>query len=179
MAVIEDLPALVARAKENDGDAWEALYHHVYPRLFAFARRRLPPDDARDAVSETMTRAVKAIDRFEPRGYGFEGWLFGICRHVVADQHRAAGRRPRKALDEPTDRREPDEELLRGEEAAAVRVAFAKLSPADRELLELRVVAGLSSEDAAAALGKKPGAVRMAQARALEKLRAHLEEVTA
>ena len=40
-------------------------------------------------------------------------------------------------------------------------------------------MAGLSSEDAAAALGKKPGAVRMAQARALEKLRAHLEEVTA
>lgn len=60
-----------------------------------------------------------------------------------------------------------------------MRAAFAKLSKADRELLELRVVAGLSSEDAAAALGKKPGAVRMAQARALEKLRAHLEGVSA
>ena len=178
MAVTQDLPALVARAKEHDSDAWEAIYRDVYPRLLAYARRRLPPDDARDAVSETMTRAVKAIERFEPKGYGFEGWLFGICRHVVADAHRAAGRAPRGAPPEVADRREPDEDLIRDEEAVAVRAAFAKLSEGDRELLELRVVGGLSSEDAAAALGKRPGAVRMAQARALERLRGHLEVLT-
>jgi len=170
-----DLTALVARAKENDGDAWEELYLHVYPRLLAYARRRLPADEARDAVSETMARAINAIDRFEPKGYGFEGWLFGICRHVVADTHRATGRRARGTPNDTADDASPDEGLLHDEEAEAVRAAFAKLSDADRELLELRVVAGLSSEDAAAALGKRPGAVRMAQARALERLRGHLE----
>ena len=79
---------------------------------------------------ETMTRAVKAIDRFEPRGCGFEGWLFGICRHVVADQHRAAGRRPAKPSTEPTDRRRPTGAAAgRG---GRRRAAFAKLNQADR-----------------------------------------------
>ena len=58
-----------------------------------------------------------------------------------------------------------------------MRQAFARLSDADRELLELRVVAGLSAEEAAAVLGRRPGAVRMAQSRALTRLRRHLGEV--
>jgi RNA polymerase sigma-70 factor (ECF subfamily) len=61
--------------------------------------------------------------------------------------------------------------IVADEEAAAVRAAFAQLKPADRELLELRVIAGLSADDTAVALGKRPGAIRMAQARALARLR--------
>ena len=66
---------------------------------------------------------------------------------------------------------------MSAEEAAAVRRAFALLSDDDRELLELRVVAGLSAEESAGVLGRRPGAVRMAQSRALSRLRRHLEEV--
>ena len=61
--------------------------------------------------------------------------------------------------------------------ADRVRAAFARLSPEEQELLELRVVAGLSSDGAASVLGKRPGAVRMAQARALGRLRVMMEEV--
>ena len=60
--------------------------------------------------------------------------------------------------------------------------AFALLPDRDRELLELRVVAGLSSDEVASILDMQPGAVRTAQARALDKLRAVLarsEEVGA
>jgi RNA polymerase sigma-70 factor (ECF subfamily) len=70
----------------------------------------------------------------------------------------------------------PLEHVLHNEEAAKVRDAFARLQPADRELLELRVVAGMSYEDVAVALGKRPGSVRMAQSRALSRLRKHLED---
>jgi RNA polymerase sigma-70 factor (ECF subfamily) len=69
----------------------------------------------------------------------------------------------------------PLEHVLHDEEAARVRSAFALLPAGDRELLELRVVAGLSYEDVAAALGKRPASVRMAQSRALSRLRKHLE----
>ena len=58
------------------------------------------------------------------------------------------------------------------------RAAFARLDPDERELLELRVVGGLSSADVAAALGKQPGTVRMAQMRALARLRTFLEEAS-
>ena len=56
--------------------------------------------------------------------------------------------------------------------------AFARLRPEERDLLELRVTAGLDAEEVATVLGKRPGAVRMAQARALARLRTFLEEVT-
>lgn len=165
----------------RDEDDWEALYRRAYPRLYAYAARRLDPDRARDAVSETMTRAVARIGTYRPMpgtSAGIDGWLFGICRHVVLDAQRAAGRTvPGPAAEGAgVDHASPLDGLVSAEEAVAVRRAFARLRDDDRELLELRVVAGLSADDAALALGKRPGAVRMAQSRALGRLRAFLEE---
>jgi RNA polymerase sigma-70 factor (ECF subfamily) len=174
-----DMQALVARAQDGDADAWETLYRRAYPRLLAYARRRLDTEPAKDAVSETMARAVAGMAGFRPTGPGFEGWLFGICRHVVIDAHRAAGRRGYASplTDQPSADPLPGDRLLLGEEYEAVRTAFARLNDKDRELLELRVVAGLSAEETAAVLGRRAGAVRTAQSRALSRLRRHLGEL--
>jgi len=58
-------------------------------------------------------------------------------------------------------------------------VAFATLGPDDREILELRVVGGLDAEEVGLVVGKRAGAVRMAQSRALARLRAALDRVSA
>lgn len=175
----DGLEALVRAARRGDGSAWDTLYRRAYPRLFAYARRRLASEEAaRDAVGETMARAVRGLSRYRGDGGGFDAWLSGIVRHVVLDAQRAAGRRPVTSMvdvAEPVSAAAGPEELLLGSfEAAAVRAAFATLSPPDQELLELRVVLGLSSDEVASVLGKRPGAVRMAQARALDRLRAAL-----
>ena len=177
----EDAGVLVDRARDGDESAWEELYRRVYPRLLAYAARRLDPDRARDAVSETMARAVAKIEGFRPvEGTGgFEAWLFGICRHVVLDTQRAAGRCGYERPPDGVVHVDFTERLVSAEEADAVRLAFARLSEDDRELLELRVVGGLSAEEVAAVLGRRPGAVRMAQSRALARLRRHLEAVEA
>jgi RNA polymerase sigma-70 factor (ECF subfamily) len=178
------LDALVAAARSGDGGAWEALYRRAYPRLFAYARRRLASDDAaREAVSETMARAVRGLGRYRAEGAGFDAWLSGIVRHVVLDAQRARSRRAARtfgadvpdvaSLDDG-----PEEQLLGSFEAASVRAAFGRLTDADRELLELRVVLGLSSDEVASVLGKRAGAVRMAQVRALDRLRALLTDDT-
>lgn len=173
-----DVPALVARAREGDGAAWEQLYRRAYPRLLAYASRRLSgQDEAREAVSEAMARAVAGLHRFRGEGAGFDGWLYGILRHVVLDAQRARQRQvyddvPEQVDDAP----QPLDRVVQDEDAMRVRTAFARLSPKDQELLELRVVGELSSEHTAAVLGRRPGAVRMAQARALTKLRQMLEE---
>jgi RNA polymerase sigma-70 factor (ECF subfamily) len=175
-----DVRALVERARQGDEAAWDALYRAVYPRLLAYARRRLSSiDEARDAVSEAMTRAVAKIDRFAWKAGGFEAWLFGILRHVVLDNQRAAGRRTHVpfVVEPATDDPGPLDRVLGDEEAAAVRLAFAQLDEAEQEVLELRVVGRLSAEEVAAVIGKRPGAVRMAQSRALARLRIQMEEV--
>lgn len=176
------LAALVSRAQESDPDAWEALYRRAYPALLRFARRRLSNDErAEEAVSETFARAYQAIGRFRSKGGGFDAWLFTILRNVVLESYRRAGRFAADISDSPSAEPEPLERFLHDEEAAAVRVAFQRLAPEDREVLELRVVAELSAEAVARVLGKRPGAIRMAQSRALRRLRKLLndQEVTA
>ena len=172
-----DVAALVERARAGDAAAWEELYRLVYPRLLAFAARKVGADQAADAVSETMSRAVARIDGFSWRGGGFEGWLFAILRNVLVDGHRRDRLRAQLPLTpELPDTREPDVGLLAGEEAGELRIAFARLRPEEQELLYLRVVAGLSSAEVARIVGKRRGAVRMAQSRALERLRELLRE---
>jgi len=168
---------LVEQARRLDPNAWEALYVAAYPRLLAFAGRRVGRSRAADVVAETMARAVAAIERFDPAGTGFDPWLFGICRHVVADTHRKAARDDGRREPAATPVDDIGDGLEHDEEAAAMRIAYDRLSDDDRDVLDLRVVAGLSAEDVAAVLGKQPGAVRMAQSRALDRLRGHFQEI--
>lgn len=174
------LREVVARAAARDADAWEHLYRRVYPAMFAYARRRLASDAAADdAVSEAMTRAIEKIDRFTWRGAGFDAWLYGILRNVVMEVRRSAGRDLPSELSDavPTDpEHDPSSIVARAERDRELRAAFAALDDGDRELLELRVVAGLSSEAVAEVTGKRAGAVRMGQKRALARLRTRMED---
>ncbi|MGH9186677.1 MAG: RNA polymerase sigma factor [Acidimicrobiales bacterium] len=173
------LQTLVRQAGEYDPGAWEALYRRVYQPLYGYALRRLAePLAAEDAVSETMTRALDRIGQFTWKGAGFEAWLYGILRNVVHEAWRASARTARaSSLPVPVAEASPPEVVIAGEEAAAVRRAFADLSAEDQEVLELRVVSGLSAEQVAAVQGRRAGAVRMAQHRALARLHALLGEV--
>ncbi|MGH9097052.1 MAG: RNA polymerase sigma factor, partial [Acidimicrobiales bacterium] len=169
---------LVERARRDDEQAWEALFRRAYPKLLAYASRRLPTQEqAKDAVGETMTRAVASIDRLRNEGGGFDAWMYGIMRHVVVDAQRLLSREGPGLIPDAADAGPlPGDRALDREDAAEVRRAFELLSPADQELLELRVVAELSTDEVATVLGRRPGAVRMAQSRALTRLRAFLGE---
>jgi RNA polymerase sigma-70 factor (ECF subfamily) len=176
-----DQQAEVLEAQRGDEDAWENLYRRVYPRLRAYLARKVGANDADDAVNETMARAVAGIDNFRFGEAGFDGWVFGIARNVAAEHYRQADRRRRQvaagqqvaAGTEPLE--VPGDGLVLADDQELVRRQFARLSPAEQELLELRVVAGLSADEVAAVLGKRPGAVRTAQSRALEHLRRLME----
>ena len=175
----------VEAARGGDPDAWEALYRRAYPRLYAYARRRLATDEqAEDAVSEAMTRAMHRISAFTWTDAGLDGWLFGIARNVVLETYRSGSRT------DATDPRalavhaeaahvarapDPAEQVVAAEERRLVRQAFERLPEQDRELLELRVVVGLGSEAVGVITGRRPGAVRMAQSRALGRLRGEYE----
>src|SRR5438876_4078332 len=90
--------SLVARARNRDVDAWEALYRLSYPGLRAYAARRVGPDLADDVVSEVMERAVASLDRYEA-GRSFNAWLYGIARHVIGDMGRKRKRWERRPPD--------------------------------------------------------------------------------
>ncbi|GAC1542473.1 MAG: sigma-70 family RNA polymerase sigma factor [Acidimicrobiales bacterium] len=164
-------------ARSGDPDAWEQLYRHIYPKLRSYVVSRVGVPDAEDLVSETMTRAVAAIDGFRLAEAGFDGWLFGIARRVTADHNRRAFRHramPVASLDRSSVQPEPDASFARDEEHAQLRAAMSRLRTEDQELLELRAAGRFSMEEIATILGKRPGAVRTAYSRALGRLRDNL-----
>jgi len=166
------------RLRSGDSVVWEELYRAMYPAMVTYARRRLPAEEARDAVSETIARALSRPDRLPSLPAKPEAWVFGILRHVVLDMQRRSYRGIRALRRIPTlstEWGEVADNIVSAEEQGEVRQAFGRLSPRDQEVLELRVLGGLSAEDAGRVLGMREGAVRNAQYRAVRRLRAQLE----
>jgi RNA polymerase sigma-70 factor (ECF subfamily) len=73
--------------------------------------------------------------------------------------------------DAPTFQDDPEQQALAGELAQRLGGLLHQLTPRQREVLILRVAVGLSAEETAAAVGSTPGAVRVTQHRALNRLR--------
>lgn len=169
-----DIAGRSARLRLGDASAWEDLYKAMYPALVSYAGRRLSGDEARDAVSEAMARALARPDRLPGPPATPEAWVFGILRHVVLDVQRRTFRgikALRRSAMPSTDWAEAVEGVVSAEEHRATRHAFAQLSRRDQEILELRVIGGLSAENVGRVLGMREGAVRNAQYRALRRLR--------
>lgn len=127
---------------------------------------------ADDVVSETMARAVARIGAFRWEPSGFDPWLFGILRRVCLEHLRRQNRGRRGAGYNNIDTlQQPGDGVELADDHRSVRTAFSRLSSKEQELLQLRLVACLSVDEVARVLGKRSGAVRTAQSRALANLR--------
>ncbi|MGH2581176.1 MAG: RNA polymerase sigma factor [Actinomycetota bacterium] len=169
---LDRVPQLVEKAKRGDRDAFGDLYRLHHARIFRMARLHLGDlgDGAEDAVAETFLRAWAALPRYLDTGAPFVAWLFGIARHVVLDEV-ARGRRvmPREELPERTRGWTVDDRLTLAQ-------AMDRLPTAQRQVVELKYLAGMRNEEVASALGKSKGAINAMQWRALGTLREILEE---
>ena len=168
----------VSAAKQGDPSSWEAAYLAYGRALMGYLMVRLDNrEDAAEALSETFTRAIDKAAAFRGNAYAFRAWLFSIARNVSTDQFRHRSRivmRPDQfEADDRDDRGQPSGEdlAISEEDATELRRGFARLPQADQEVLWLRVCSGLSAAEAGEVLGKKAGAVRMQQLRALGALR--------
>ena len=166
--------ATVAAARLGDREAWEALYHVHSRGLYGFLMLRLSDkDDAAEALSETFLRALEKVKGFRGDHRSFRPWLYTIARNVSTDRLR---RRRRVSLqgDFPevvdVSNGDPSDEMIASDDRDALQLALEVLPADDRDVLWLRIGQGLSSEEVGTILGKKPGAVRMQQLRALRAL---------
>lgn len=162
----EPVFVLVQRARAGDREAFGEIYRAFHAPVHRLARFHLGADGADDAVAETFVRAWTSLPRYRDTGAPFVSWLYGIARHVVADTRRRAARESRGAL--PEDAAAPPD---RADERMALAAALAKLPERQRQVIELKFLAGLSNEEVARAMGKTPGAINAQQWRGLEALR--------
>jgi RNA polymerase sigma-70 factor, ECF subfamily len=181
--------ALVRRAVEGDEQATHDLLAHVHPLALRYCRRRLTrlPGDARhfvdDLAQEVCIAVLCALPRYRDTGKPFEAFVVAIAQHKVADLQRAAMRGPGSTAvpsdempEQPDDSLGPEERALLSSDAAWAKKLLANLPEHQRELVLLRVAVGLTAEETGEMLGMSPGAVRVAQHRALSRLRALAEQ---
>ncbi|HEY5351643.1 MAG TPA: RNA polymerase sigma factor ShbA [Streptosporangiaceae bacterium] len=160
--------------------AVEALLERIRPMVVRYCRARLGRVTghyyvADDVAQEVCLAVLSALPRYRDMGKPFASFVFGIASHKVADAVRTASRLavPYEELpDGPDDRPGPEETVVAYIEAERTRALLARLPNHLRELLILRVVTGLSAEETGTVLGMSAGAVRVAQHRALARLRA-------
>ncbi|MFJ5232926.1 RNA polymerase sigma factor ShbA [Kitasatospora sp. NPDC088391] len=184
-----EVAELVAAAVRGDGPAIEALLGYVLPLALRYCRGRLVrlPGGARhhvdDVAQEVCVAVLCALPRYRDTGRPFEAFVYGIAAHKIADLQRAAMRGPGSTVIPPDDLPEtpdeslgPEERALLSSDAAWIKELLSNLPARQRELVLLRVADGLSAEETGEVLGMSPGAVRVAQHRALSRLRALAEE---
>ena len=178
------LRELVSRAA-HDVVARDELVRRVRDLALRYARVRLgrfgAEDLAQDVAQEVCMAVVAAVPTYEERGLPFEAFVYRIASHKLADVQRAEMRGPTPVADLP-DRVDqaptPEEAAVVRDDAALALSLLQRLPEAQREILILRVAVGMSTEETADAVGMSPGAVRVAQHRALARLRdmlGHLE----
>jgi RNA polymerase sigma-70 factor (ECF subfamily) len=160
--------------------AIDTLLRQIRPMVVRYCRARLGRISghyhaADDVAQEVCIAVLSALPRYQDMGRPFASFVFGIASHKVADAMRSAARLaiPTEDLpDGPDDRPGPEETAVAYLEAERARALLARLPVNQRELLVLRVLSGLSAEETGNALGMSAGAVRVAQHRALARLRA-------
>ncbi|GAA0959643.1 sigma-70 family RNA polymerase sigma factor [Actinocorallia libanotica] len=175
-----DLRELASLAVQGDAGATEVLIGRVRPMVVRYCRARLGRVSgqyhaADDVAQEVCIAVLSALPRYRDMGRPFASFVFGIAAHKIADALRSAVRTavPTEDLpDGPDERPGPEETVVRYLEAEQARVLLHRLPGQQRELVLLRVVAGLSAEETGNVLGMTAGAVRVAQHRALARLRA-------
>lgn len=168
-------PDVLVAAQAGADWAWERLYRSVATgvRGYVAAQGAVDPDDL---TGEVLLQLVRGLPRFEGDEADFRSWVFLVAHHRVIDERRRQRRDASLRADDPaasapaadTD----SEHRLNGDEW---RRRLRRLPDDQRDVILLRVVADLSADEAGRILGKKPGAIRVIQHRALARLRADFE----
>lgn len=174
-----DFAAALTAARGGEERGFEHLFRLFDRRLHAFARLRRAADPE-GLVNEVLLQVFRNLDSFDGSEAAFTGWVFTIARNKLIDEARKRDRR----VDEVGD---PDGSVARrrsggnAETDAVQRLSdqemlglVDRLTPDQRDVVLLRVVADLPIEATAEILGKQPGAVKALQRRALATLNREL-----
>ncbi|MBF4479616.1 sigma-70 family RNA polymerase sigma factor [Rhodococcus pyridinivorans] len=180
----EELDSAVAAAAQGDRAALAQVLASVRPLVVRYCRARVGSAErgqlsADDVAQEVCLAVMTALPRYQDQGRPFMAFVYGIAAHKVADAHRSAARnRAEPVADVPEVMSlddSPEEYAINSEAGRQMKQLLGILPEKQREILILRLVMGLSAEETAAAVGSTAGAIRVAQHRAIARLK---KEVT-
>ncbi len=177
----DDFTVHLDAARRGSAASCRWLYESLAGRVCGYARAHGAPEPD-DLTNEVFLRVFRSLDGFCGDEAAFRSWVFTITHRLLIDEHRRRGRRV-----QTVELSTPLASTIRGGDAEAdavdsltarnVALVLASLPKDQRDVLTLRVMGDLSVEQVAVMLGKRPGAVKSLQHRAVENLRRQLRKV--
>jgi RNA polymerase sigma-70 factor, ECF subfamily len=153
----------IGRARRGDRDALSYVYRQYAPGVFAYVRRMLRNDyDAQDVTQQVFVKLATSLDKYDPQRADFSAWVLRMAHNAAVDhlrKHRLT--LLTDPVEVPPEVDEPDPDNGR-----SLREAFGALSGAQRDVLLLREVVGLTPREVAKRLGKTQAAVNTCHHRA-------------
>lgn len=165
-------------ARSGDPRGFDELVAWIERPLVGFVRAR-GAEDWEGLANDVLVRAFRQIDQFEGGAVQFRAWVFRIARNALIDERRRRGRRVEAVPTVPHDLPEGPADAdpsVDVEQRERVEMLLADLTDEQREVVLLRIVAGLGVEETAEVTGRRPGAVRTLQHRALTRLRRNFSQ---
>jgi RNA polymerase sigma-70 factor, ECF subfamily len=175
---IELGPADLVAARRRDPQAVTRIYQAFAPSLLRFFVAAVGDRHAAEDLTGTVfAAAIEDLPGFRGEITKLGGWLFRIARHDLYDYRRRVARARTESLDDVLDEAalaedapDPQDLAVDRLEGSRVMAALHQLSQDQREVLLLRLAAGLTAPEVAATLGKTTGAVKALQHRGLASL---------
>ncbi|HYW41396.1 MAG TPA: sigma-70 family RNA polymerase sigma factor [Bryobacteraceae bacterium] len=177
---VQSDPQLVERLQRREPQALADLYDR-YGRLVYSLILRVVRDTgiAEDLVQETFLRVWNRVQGFDAHKGSIAPWLLAVARNRAIDYLRSAGGRERNAVefeetDHPALYTDMEQDILNSDKARKVKRAVEKLSPNQRQVIELAYFEGLSQTEMAERMGQPLGTVKTWVRAALKNLRDEL-----
>ncbi|MEO3811273.1 sigma-70 family RNA polymerase sigma factor [Sphaerisporangium sp. B11E5] len=175
-AELDELRRVVLRAKTGDADAFAALYDRYVDLVYRYVYFRVGCHAlAEDLTSETFLRALRRITGFTWQGRDFAAWLVTIARNLVTDHYKSGRYRlevsTAEVLDTPLDGEHiPENAVVSTMVNERILRAVRDLNPEQQECVVLRFLQGMTLAETALIMGKKSGAIKALQFRAVRAL---------
>jgi RNA polymerase sigma-70 factor, ECF subfamily len=166
----EPIAALIALEPQ----AWQDLFEGYFRKMYNFAYVRTGDIHLSEEIAaEVFAAAARGISRYRDTGAPIGAWLYRIARNITADYVDRRAKRPVVSIDAV--QLETEGMALGVENAADLAQSVAQLTREQQEVIALRFYSDCSLQEAAVALGKSVGAVKLLQHRALAALRRLLD----
>jgi RNA polymerase sigma-70 factor (ECF subfamily) len=172
---------LVSLAAGGDAQAVATLIEQVRPGVVRYCRAHLGRLGGRyttadDVAQEVCIAVLGSLPRYRDEGRPFTAFVYGIAAHKVIDAQRAAARHmvvtpTETVIERPDGTPGPEQQAVTSDMTRRLGELLGHLSELQREIVVLRVAVGLSAEEVGSAVGMSAAAVRVAQSRALARLR--------
>ncbi len=167
MSAERPFEAVLDAARSGQQWAWERLYRDLAPSVMGYFRARRVPDPE-DLVGDTFVGVLRDLHRFKGDERDFRAWVLTIAHRRYVDAVRR-GTRPAELPEPPLAGDAEADAMARVGDRDTLEL-ISSLSPDQQDVLLLRVFGDLTIAQIAKALGKRPGAVKALQRRALDAL---------